>query len=118
MNKAERAMCLSTIDEINQYLGGNVTKASLVRTLREFKKDLQLSGGLFYWSKDTLMHFYFGSMYLNDEELKGDILNFVHAECDLEPGETEEELADDLYSQVKNYNPSVELIQNYNEARR
>ena len=101
MNKTERAMCLSTIDEINQYLNGNITKASLVRTLQEFKKDLQSTGGLFHWNEDTLMHFWFGSMYLNDEELKGDILNFVYAECDLEPGETEEELADDLYSQVK-----------------
>ena len=32
---------LSTIDELNQYLNGNVTKASLIETLDELKANLQ-----------------------------------------------------------------------------
>jgi len=32
---------LSTIDELNQYLNGNVTKTSLIETLDELKQNLQ-----------------------------------------------------------------------------
>ena len=32
---------LSTIDELNQYLNGHVTKASLIETLDELKQKLQ-----------------------------------------------------------------------------
>ena len=32
---------ISTIDELNQYLLGNVTKTSVIRTLDELKRTLQ-----------------------------------------------------------------------------
>ena len=32
---------ISTIDELNQYLLGNVTKTSLIQTLNELKRTLQ-----------------------------------------------------------------------------
>lgn len=119
MKKPIKAMCLSTIDEINQYLNGNVTQGSLINTLDEFKEYLESNRGYkYHWNEDTLMHFYFGSMYLNDAELAGDITNFVHAECSLEDKETEEDLVYDLYRQVKNYDPSVDLIKKYDEKRR
>lgn len=32
---------ISTIDELNQYLNGNVTKTSLIETLDKLKRNLQ-----------------------------------------------------------------------------
>jgi hypothetical protein len=32
---------ISTIDELNQYLNGNVTKTSLIETLDKLKQNLQ-----------------------------------------------------------------------------
>jgi len=37
-----RTEILSTIDELNQYLNGNVTKESLIETLDELKEMLNL----------------------------------------------------------------------------
>ena len=36
-----RTEILSTIDELNQYLNGNVTKTSLIETLDKLKQNLQ-----------------------------------------------------------------------------
>ena len=36
----ERLYVLSTIDELNQYLNGNVTKSSLIQNLEELKNKL------------------------------------------------------------------------------
>ena len=36
-----RTEIISTIDELNQYLNGYVTKSSLIETLEELKQNLQ-----------------------------------------------------------------------------
>lgn len=36
-----RVLILSTIDELNQYLNGNVTKNSLIETIETLKQNLQ-----------------------------------------------------------------------------
>lgn len=36
-----RTEIISTIDELNQYLNGNVTKTSLIETLDKLKQNLQ-----------------------------------------------------------------------------
>lgn len=36
-----RVLILSTIDELNQYLNGNVTKTSLIETIETLKQNLQ-----------------------------------------------------------------------------
>ena len=36
-----KILILSTIDELNQYLNGNVTKTSLIETIETLKQNLQ-----------------------------------------------------------------------------
>lgn len=36
-----KILILSTIDELNQYLNGNVTKTSLIETIEILKQNLQ-----------------------------------------------------------------------------
>ena len=70
--------------------------------MEKSKKDL-VTGKVFHWNEDTLMHFNFVEKYVSDEELRKDILDFVEINCSLEEGETDEELAEDLYRQCLTY---------------
>ncbi len=54
----------------------------------------------FYWNEDTIHHFYFMSSYLNKEQVREAVTNFVEADCDLEENETEEDLITDLIRQI------------------
>ena len=56
----------------------------------------------YYFNPATIGHFQFLSSYLSGEELYEKIQEFVEIDCTLEDGETEEELAEDLYKQVTN----------------
>ena len=56
----------------------------------------------YYFNPDTISHFQFLSSYLSGEDLYEKIQEFVEIDCTLENGETEEELAEDLYKQVTN----------------
>ncbi len=54
----------------------------------------------FYWNEDTLHYFYFMSSYLNKEQVREAVTNFVEADCDLEENETEEDLITDLMRRI------------------
>ena len=54
----------------------------------------------FYWNPETLMEFKLESKYLSKEELKVSVEEFVEIDCDLEDGETEEDLVNDLMNQI------------------
>jgi len=56
----------------------------------------------FHWNLETLEHFKFNSNYQTKEETLKEITDFVHFECDLEDGETEEMLINDLVKKVYN----------------
>ena len=56
----------------------------------------------YYFNPDTISHFQFLSSYLSGEDLYEKIQEFVEIDCTLEDGETEVELAEDLYKQVTN----------------
>ena len=56
----------------------------------------------YYFNPETINHFQFLSSYLSGEDLYEKIQEFVEIDCTLENGETEEELAEDLYKQVTN----------------
>ena len=56
----------------------------------------------YYFNPATISHFQFLSSYLSGEDLYEKIQEFVEIDCTLEDGETEEELAEDLYKQVTN----------------
>ncbi len=52
------------------------------------------------WNEETVEHFKFESFYENREKIEKRIREFVELECDLEDGETEEDLANDLIETV------------------
>ena len=54
----------------------------------------------FYWNEDTLSHFKLTSSYQSKDETMAQIYEFVQDCCDIEDGETEEDLAIDLIEQV------------------
>ena len=56
----------------------------------------------YYFNPETINHFQFLSSYLSGEDLYEKIQELVEIDCTLEDGETEEELAEDLYKQVTN----------------
>lgn len=57
----------------------------------------------YYWNEDTISHFRFLSSYLNGFQVMQKITEFVESNCQLEEGETEEDLALDLFNNVYNY---------------
>jgi hypothetical protein len=61
-----------------------------------------MSESKFYWDSDTIDHFKFEASYLSKEELVKSVTEFVEIDCDLEEGETEEMLVNDLVKQVYN----------------
>ena len=52
------------------------------------------------WNEETVQHFKFESFYEGREKIEQRIKEFVELECDLEDGETEEDLANDLIETV------------------
>ena len=54
----------------------------------------------YYWDEDTIFHFQFESKYLTKEETRVNVREFVEIDCQLEEGETEEDLATDLMSKI------------------
>lgn len=54
------------------------------------------------WNHDTINHFQFMSSYLSSKEIYEIIQDFVAVDCQLEDGDTEEMLVQDLYKQIFN----------------
>ena len=52
------------------------------------------------WNEDTIDHFKFISGYAEIEEVYAMIKEFVEIDCQLEDGETEQELIMDLMSKI------------------
>jgi len=56
----------------------------------------------YYWNEETVDHFKFISNYENRVNVENQIREFVEIDCDIEEGETEEELVNDLIDVVYN----------------
>tara|TARA_R110000737_G_scaffold331760_1_gene348243 strand:- start:636 stop:839 length:204 start_codon:yes stop_codon:yes gene_type:complete len=54
----------------------------------------------YHWSEDTISHFHFISSYISKDAVLEKIENFVDVECQLEDGDTEEDLVQDLMSKI------------------
>jgi hypothetical protein len=54
----------------------------------------------YHWSEDTIYHFYFISSYISKHAVLEKVRAFVDIECQLEDGDTEEELVNDLMSKI------------------
>lgn len=67
---------------------------------------------LFYWDKDTINHFRFQSSFDCKDKVISDATSFVENCCDIEPGETEEMLIEDLTNQVYTQEEDEENISN------
>ena len=63
----------------------------------------------YHWNKDTLD--YFHDLYNESEDkFYNKIIEFVKYECDLEDGETYEDLMVDLIEQSKSYQDSLKKV--------
>jgi len=54
------------------------------------------------WNHDTINHFQYMSSYLSSKEIYEMVQDFVAVDCQLEDGDTEEMLVEDLYKQIFN----------------
>ena len=54
------------------------------------------------WNPETINHFQFMSSYVSGEEVYEAIQEFVEVDCQLEDGDTEDMLVQDLYKQIFN----------------
>ena len=52
------------------------------------------------WNEDTVNHFKFESSYIGRNAIYQKIVDFIDVECQLEDGDDEDEMADDLMSKV------------------
>ena len=52
------------------------------------------------WNEDTISHFEFTSCYVSKEEILKQVTNFVDVECQLEDGDDEEEMVEDLMKRI------------------
>ena len=64
----------------------------------------------YYWNEETIDHFTIIANYAKPSEVKQEIEEYVENCCQLEDGETEEDLVNDLYNQVFNQYDKVSLI--------
>ena len=55
---------------------------------------------LYYWNEDTIDHFEFISGYATVNEVYNMIKEFVELDCQLEDGETEKDLVEDLMNKI------------------
>jgi len=65
-------------------------------------KNTKMSENKFFWNGDTLDYFSELAIRKTNSEVKKAIEEFVKLDCDLEEGETEEMLINDLVKQVFN----------------
>lgn len=61
-----------------------------------------MSRSKYTWNHDTINHFQFMSSYLSSKEIYEMVQDFVAVDCQLEDGDTEEMLVEDLYKQIFN----------------
>ena len=54
----------------------------------------------YHWNEDTIYHFHFISSYISKQAVLEKVTAFVDIECQLEDGDTEEELVKDLMSKI------------------
>jgi len=52
------------------------------------------------WNEDTINHFKFESSYIGRNVIYQKIVDFIDVECQLEDGDDEEEMAEDLMNKV------------------
>jgi hypothetical protein len=55
---------------------------------------------MYYWNEETISHFQFVSNYISKNEVLKQIQEFVEIDCQIEIGDTEEMLVNDLINQV------------------
>ncbi len=61
-----------------------------------------MSKNKYTWNPETINHFQFMSSYVSGEEVYEAIQDFVAVDCQLEAGDTEDMLVQDLYKQIFN----------------
>jgi hypothetical protein len=61
-----------------------------------------MSKSKYTWNHDTINHFQYMSSYLSGKEIYEMVQDFVAVDCQLEDGDTEEMLVEDLYKQIFN----------------
>jgi hypothetical protein len=61
-----------------------------------------MSQNKYTWNPETINHFQFMSSYLSGKEIYEIVQDFVAVDCQLEAGDTEEMLVEDLYKQIFN----------------
>ena len=61
-----------------------------------------MSKSKYTWNHDTINHFQYMSSYLSGKEIYEMVQDFVAVDCQLEDGDTEEMLVQDLYKQIFN----------------
>jgi len=61
-----------------------------------------MSKSKYTWNHDTINHFQYMSSYLSSKEIYEMVQDFVAVDCQLEDGDTEEMLVEDLYKQIFN----------------
>ena len=61
-----------------------------------------MSKSKYTWNHDTINHFQHMSSYLSGKEIYEMVQDFVAVDCQLEDGDTEEMLVEDLYKQIFN----------------
>ena len=54
----------------------------------------------YLWNEETINYFQFTSCYISGEDLYDRIQTFVETDCQLEDGDNEEDLVNDLYKQI------------------
>jgi|TARA_B100002052_G_C15576240_1_gene460118 hypothetical protein len=55
---------------------------------------------MYYWNEETISHFQFVSNYTSKNEVSKQVKEFVEIDCQLEDGDTNEMLVNDLLNQV------------------
>jgi len=61
-----------------------------------------MSKSKYTWNHDTINHFQYMSSYLSGKEIYEMVQDFVAVDCQLEDGDTEDMLVQDLYKQIFN----------------
>ena len=54
----------------------------------------------YHWNEETIEHFVTESNFHSKEVIKEFVADFVYVNCQLEDGDTEEELVNDLMSKI------------------
>ena len=53
-----------------------------------------------YWNPDTIDHFIFISNYADVDQVLTQVENFVSIDCELQGGDTEKDLVEDLMNKI------------------